>query len=101
AINWWWGELAEVGWYGAGNHTLTLADLENTDTHETIGHWSNAAWAKTFKLGCGVSKAGANVCCQYGPGGNYVSPGMNVVYPPGKPCAKDADCTRSPLDKCN
>ncbi|KAH7703920.1 two-domain VAP-2 protein precursor, partial [Aphelenchoides avenae] len=63
AINWWWGELAEVGWYGAGNHTLTLADLENTDQHET-----SAAWAKTFKLGCGVSKAGANVCCQYGPG---------------------------------
>ncbi|KAH7704165.1 CRE-SCL-22 protein, partial [Aphelenchoides avenae] len=63
AINWWFGELAENGWYGAGNHTLTLADLENTDAHQTIGHWSNAAWAKTFRLGCGISKGGLNVCC--------------------------------------
>ncbi|KAH7704161.1 venom allergen-like protein vap-2 [Aphelenchoides avenae] len=98
AINWWWGELAEIGWYGAGNHTLTRADADNTEQHETITHWSNAAWAKTFKLGCGISKGGFNVCCQYGPGGNYVN---QAVYPPGQPCAKDADCTRSPLDKCN
>ncbi|KAH7702169.1 activation-associated secreted protein-1, partial [Aphelenchoides avenae] len=101
-FNFWWGELELSGWYGAANHTLTAADNVDDETHKELGHWSHAAWSKTWRIGCGISKSTARVCCHYGPGGRpHVWAAGPVIYPMGEPCKTNADCTNNAGDKCN
>ncbi|KAI1691639.1 cysteine-rich secretory protein family domain-containing protein [Ditylenchus destructor] len=65
----WWAELKKFGM----NRNLKFTEtLDNGNTWEDIGHWSQMAWAKTIKIGCGVAKCPGNpnsafVVCNYSP----------------------------------
>ncbi|KAI1694392.1 cysteine-rich secretory protein family domain-containing protein [Ditylenchus destructor] len=93
----WWAELKKFGM----NRNLKFTEtLDNGNTWHDIGHWSQMAWAKTLKIGCGVSKCpgkvpwpnSAFVVCNYSPNGNYLN---ELVYKHGKPCSKCKKCDKS------
>ncbi|KAI1705392.1 cysteine-rich secretory protein family domain-containing protein [Ditylenchus destructor] len=82
ASNMWWDELKEDGFYDA-NLILT-----QTEWNRGIGHWSQQAWAKTNRIGCGVqwcpTQGFTIVVCNYSPAGNYLN---QAVYERGSPCS--------------
>ncbi|KAH7702317.1 venom allergen-like protein vap-2 [Aphelenchoides avenae] len=90
AADLWWSELAE---YGVNpNLNLTLNEF-----NRGIGHWSQMAWAKTVKLGCGVKSCpglGTIVVCNYSPAGNYLN---QLIYKAGNPCS---DCSGFSVTAC-
>ncbi|KAH7691340.1 venom allergen-like protein vap-2, partial [Aphelenchoides avenae] len=80
AADLWWSELAKYG----VNPNLNLT---TTEFNRGIGHWSQMAWAKTVKLGCGVKSCpgvGTIVVCNYSPAGNYLN---QLIYKAGTPCS--------------
>ncbi|KAH7702472.1 venom allergen-like protein vap-2, partial [Aphelenchoides avenae] len=88
----WWGELAEYG----VNTTLTLTMEE---FNRGIGHWSQMAWAKTTRIGCGVQQCsiGTIVVCNYAPSGNYLN---QKIYTAGTACSKCASGTSCANSLC-
>nr|AVA09705.1 putative effector protein [Heterodera avenae] len=90
ACNRWWNELDQFGF----NPDLILTG----DNFAGIGHWTQMAWAKTDRIGCGVAKNCPNtnwktyVVCWYYEAGNYIG---QPVYTAGEPCSK---CNTA--DKC-
>ncbi|KAH7724950.1 venom allergen-like protein vap-2 [Aphelenchoides avenae] len=67
AADLWWKELADYGISNPSNPVLTSEEF-----NRGIGHWSQMAWAKTTKIGCGVqtctSQGGFTiVVCNYSP----------------------------------
>uniref|UniRef100_A0A914HA59 SCP domain-containing protein n=1 Tax=Globodera rostochiensis TaxID=31243 RepID=A0A914HA59_GLORO len=88
-IRWW----RELGLYGI-NQELTL----DGDSLESIGHWTNMAWANTDRIGCAVARNCPNtnwktyIVCWYYKGGNYLG---EPVYGVGEPCSKCDKCDKS------
>ncbi|KAI1698736.1 cysteine-rich secretory protein family domain-containing protein [Ditylenchus destructor] len=109
AMNWWWGEQAQYGFY-TPNQVLTAEDLKcNPDCDGTIGHWSYMAWETTREFGCGVAqcpngsdRTGPNpityVVCNLSPSGNVIN---QRVYISGPPCTATTGCVNSPASTCD
>ncbi|TKR88225.1 hypothetical protein L596_012505 [Steinernema carpocapsae] len=92
----WWSELTDNG-VGkiSPDFNLTMA-LFNTG----VGHYTQMAWAKTTKLGCGQAKCPKMnlVVCNYRQTGNYLN---EKIYEIGSPCQKDSDCVLLVGSKCS
>uniref|UniRef100_A0A914VQ17 Uncharacterized protein n=1 Tax=Plectus sambesii TaxID=2011161 RepID=A0A914VQ17_9BILA len=93
----WWGE-ATTAWTARANNVFTSSDLN-------AGHFTQMAWGKTYKVGCGMSACkgifGSNVAayvvCRYVDAGNYIN---EPVYQPGTPCSNSAACSTGIASKC-
>ncbi|KHJ92248.1 SCP-like protein [Oesophagostomum dentatum] len=83
----WWDELKEAG-VGPSNN---LTDALWNRTGKVIGHYSQMAWDRTYKLGCSVQHCSSFTysVCQYGPAGNYLN---QLIYALGEPCTDDSGC---------
>uniref|UniRef100_A0A914UJI1 SCP domain-containing protein n=1 Tax=Plectus sambesii TaxID=2011161 RepID=A0A914UJI1_9BILA len=97
AANSWWSE-ANTAWTARANNRFTGADMR-------AGHFTQMAWGKTYKIGCGVSACrgifgshvAAYVVCRYVDAGNY----MNApVYEPGRPCTGSSACSTGIASRC-
>ncbi|KAI1693748.1 cysteine-rich secretory protein family domain-containing protein [Ditylenchus destructor] len=101
AMKWWWGELADFGFY-TPNQVLTAENLKcNPNCNGTIGHFTNMAWETTREVGCGVTQCKDQgitlVACNYSPGGNWVG---KRVYVSGPRCTATSGCTNTPASTC-
>ena len=91
----WWSELKEYGGITKNNVTLTM-DVFN----KGIGHWSQMAWSRTRKVGCGWAECPQGgtvmhfVVCNYRPTGNYIN---QNIYQIGRPCSS---CSQSSSSQC-
>ncbi|CAI5455482.1 unnamed protein product [Caenorhabditis angaria] len=83
----WWQELEE---YGLPENNILSADLWD-EKGKAIGHYTQMAWDKTYRLGCGIGYCQhmTYVVCHYGPAGNRKN---QKIYEVGEPCNCDRDC---------
>ncbi|EYB83831.1 hypothetical protein Y032_0328g2635 [Ancylostoma ceylanicum] len=86
----WWSELAEYGVGPSNNLTTALWNRPGTQ----IGHYSQMAWDRSFRLGCAVAHCSSFTfgVCQYGPAGNYLN---QLIYTLGDPCTSNSGCPGS------
>ncbi|EPB70600.1 SCP-like protein [Ancylostoma ceylanicum] len=86
----WWDELKE---FGVGQANILTPQLW-TRPKKPIGHYTQMAWEKSYKLGCAVEHCPSFTLgvCHYGPGGNIIG---QPIYTVGKPCTRDSDCPGS------
>ncbi|KAK5965634.1 Ancylostoma secreted protein 1 [Trichostrongylus colubriformis] len=86
----WWDELKEYGVGQENNLTEALWNRPNM----AIGHYTQMAWDRTYKLGCSIQHCSSftYAVCQYGPAGNYMN---QLIYTLGEPCTSDAGCPGS------
>ncbi|KAM4839732.1 GLIPR1-like protein 1 [Urocitellus parryii] len=96
--NIWLGDLkifspksAITAWY---NETA-FYDFDTKACSKVCGHYTQVVWAKSYKVGCGISKCSnlgtsstSLFVCNYGPAGNYVN---TSPYTKGEPCSKCAE----------
>ncbi|KAI1706831.1 cysteine-rich secretory protein family domain-containing protein [Ditylenchus destructor] len=93
----WWKEFNDFGL----NPNLNLTRQE---FDKGIGHFTQMAWGKTTKIGCGhqwcVTSTGSFtfVVCNYDPPGNYIN---QFVYQAGNPCQVASDCTTYASSTCS
>ncbi|CAB3400674.1 unnamed protein product [Caenorhabditis bovis] len=87
AVEKWWQELEE---FGTPPHNVLTSELWEQKGRD-IGHYTQMAWAKTYRVGCGIADCPhmSYVVCHYGPAGNRKN---NRIYDYGEPCRSDADC---------
>ncbi|PIC16977.1 hypothetical protein B9Z55_023385 [Caenorhabditis nigoni] len=87
AVEKWWQELEEFGTPIDNVLTPELWDLKG----KAIGHYTQMAWDRTYRLGCGIANCPkmSYVVCHYGPAGNRKN---NKIYEIGDPCEIDDDC---------
>ncbi|KAK0413703.1 hypothetical protein QR680_006950 [Steinernema hermaphroditum] len=92
----WWDELREIG---IGRYSANFR-FSNSVSSRGVGHYTQMAWARTTKLGCGHAKCSRMniVVCNYSPAGNYVGQQIYIV---GNPCQKDSDCTTYRNSRCS
>ncbi|KAH7704903.1 venom allergen-like protein vap-2 [Aphelenchoides avenae] len=93
----WWEELTTKG-ASAQDTKYTVEEFNRGN-----GHWSQMAWAKSVKLGCGAKDCGnpipgTMVVCNYQVAGNLLD---TTVYDKGEPCKSDAECTTIAGSKCD
>ncbi|KAI1693587.1 cysteine-rich secretory protein family domain-containing protein [Ditylenchus destructor] len=103
AMKWWWGELAEFGFYTPNQALNGGKDLKcNPIATELLGHFTNMAWETTREVGCAVTQCKDQgitlVACNYSPGGNWVG---HRVYVSGPPCTATSGCTNTPASTCD
>uniref|UniRef100_A0A915PDL3 SCP domain-containing protein n=1 Tax=Setaria digitata TaxID=48799 RepID=A0A915PDL3_9BILA len=84
----WWSELPEL----YRNNPKNI--LTDKVWEQGIGHFTQMAWGKTYKIGCGIAShcdggKAVYVVCQYRPRGNMIG---ELIYELGKPCKTDGDC---------
>ncbi|CAJ0609177.1 unnamed protein product [Cylicocyclus nassatus] len=86
----WWDELKD---YGVGPENNLTQALWNRPGMQ-IGHYTQMAWDRTYKLGCSIQHCPKFTysVCQYGPAGNYMN---QLIYTMGEPCTSDAECPGS------
>ncbi|KAL6722491.1 hypothetical protein Aduo_017611 [Ancylostoma duodenale] len=86
----WWNELKDYGVGPENNLTQALWDRPGMQ----IGHYTQMAWDRTYKLGCSIQHCPTFTysVCQYGPAGNYMN---QLIYTIGNPCTSDAGCPGS------
>ncbi|KAK0413705.1 hypothetical protein QR680_006952 [Steinernema hermaphroditum] len=92
----WWGELTKIG-VGAYSSNFKLT---NTLFSKGVGHYTQMAWARTTKLGCGHAKCSNMnlVVCNYRETGNYMD---QSIYEIGNPCRQDSDCKTFKNSRCS
>ncbi|KAK0413623.1 hypothetical protein QR680_006907 [Steinernema hermaphroditum] len=92
----WWSELKEIG-VGQFSPQFNFTEFLFS---KGVGHYTQMAWAKTTKIGCGHAKCpNMNlVVCNYRQTGNYLN--WNI-YEIGEPCKKDSDCTTFQNSRCS
>ncbi|KHJ76377.1 SCP-like protein [Oesophagostomum dentatum] len=75
----WWSELKSFGVGQANNLTMAVFN-------KFVGHYTQMAWEKSYKLGCAVMHCPkmTMVNCQYSPTGNYIN---QLIYTKGEPCS--------------
>ncbi|KAI1703996.1 cysteine-rich secretory protein family domain-containing protein [Ditylenchus destructor] len=90
AADLWWHELIEYG-------------LSTTDTNyysssmNSLGHFTQMAWAQTLRVGCGISQCASTtyVVCNYNVTGNI---NTKSIYQIGNACS---NCTTYPGSTCD
>uniref|UniRef100_A0A1I7YK22 SCP domain-containing protein n=1 Tax=Steinernema glaseri TaxID=37863 RepID=A0A1I7YK22_9BILA len=92
----WWKELKD---FGVGAFSPKFNFTEEVFS-KGVGHYTQMAWARTTKIGCGHAKCpNMNlIVCNYREQGNYLN---EFIYEIGNPCQKDADCTTFPKSRCS
>merc|ERR1712032_880364 len=84
----WWSEIKDM------NVTQYKKFVGKEENNKKIGHFTQMAWAKTSKIGCGyalfenIYKTNEIVVCNYSASGNKVG---QPIYEEGKPCSKCED----------
>ncbi|KHJ88517.1 SCP-like protein [Oesophagostomum dentatum] len=75
----WWDELKQPG---VGQDNILTGEVFDRG----VGHYTQMAWEKSYKLGCAVQHCPrmTYVVCQYGPGGNDIN---ELIYTKGQPCS--------------
>ncbi|XP_012937597.1 serotriflin [Aplysia californica] len=65
-----------------------------------IGHYTQLAWARTYKIGCGAADCDGRsfFVCNYGPAGNIVP--FKGPYETGRRCSKCKTCVDDGLCDC-
>ncbi|KHJ75279.1 SCP-like protein [Oesophagostomum dentatum] len=84
----WWNELKEKG---VGQENRLTVGVFNRG----VGHYTQMAWEKSYKLGCAVKHCSGMtmVVCQYGPAGNMLN---QEIYTKGAPCSGcSGSCNRA------
>ncbi|CAG9531212.1 unnamed protein product [Cercopithifilaria johnstoni] len=88
AGKYWWLELPELYKNNPTNN------LTNDVSRQGVLHFTQMAWSKTHKIGCGIASNCENghkiiVICHYKPGGNKPN---QLIYQRGIPCKMNNDC---------
>jgi len=81
-------DVAVRGWFDENQYYQFGTQISMFPTDHDIGHYTQLAWAKTYKVGCGFSTCpdGTNYwVCDYAPGGN--------IFPFSKPYTDGAACS--------
>ncbi|PAV62552.1 hypothetical protein WR25_00170 [Diploscapter pachys] len=87
AVEKWWQELEE---FGVPKDNILSSDFW-VKNGKLIGHYTQMAWDKSFRLGCGITDCPdmAYVVCHYGPAGNRRN---FPIYEVGQSCQQHSDC---------
>ncbi|VDM15067.1 unnamed protein product [Wuchereria bancrofti] len=91
----WWSELPQLYTDNPSNRLTPEVSRQN------VLHFTQMAWGKTHKIGCGIvtNCAGGHtliVVCHYSPVGNVLT---ELIYELGQPCRTDNDCNTKKCSK--
>ena len=91
-------------WYDTEVIHFSPDNIHNIDVTHEIGHFTQWAWAETYKLGCGTTSFWTEsptgwknyLVCNYGPSGNWMGADMYIPGPPCSKCPNGTTCGGDP-----